>query len=678
MFPINGDPATGSLPTGDVDFYQITNTEGFSAIEIHYIFSGSGNDTHRLTVQGPNGATELFNQLTSTGSSRYQATYTIVDGPQNANYFISVKKGTADGTLPYTLTVRGSFATINTASKSVAQSGETYNIEVSSATSWEVIDVPAWVTLTPASGTGNQTLTVQVAENPFLAREAVINIGGVFHTLTQAGNPGVTENEPTDNTFSGATIMQLNSVAAGSISNSDDDFYSFTKTGGPAFITVELHFNGSGPDKHRMRVLGPNGFTELFNESTGTSGDLQYRAIAEINYSLDFDTTYIVQVEGESSDGSKTYTLTVTALSTSIDPATRTVSADAGSYGIEVVSNTNWNVTGLPTWASASPESGSGVDSVTISYDTNTESTSREATFMIGGQSHVLTQEGVTTGTPTTTIDPISTILTGAGTSFTIDVTSNTTWTVTGLPAWATISAENGTGDITLTVTVQTNTGTTVRVAELTIGGQIHTLTQGAFSATPSTQIDTPAVILEAVASKYTLVVISNTSWSVTGQPEWLTLSPASGTNSAELTVSVSANTLAEPRSATLAIGGQSHSITQAKRFSLSELLVAVDAGGGAFYSSWFLFYFPQSDTSRWIFHDQLGWVYLAGETSDAMWYYDLLTNTFWFTNDTFYPSSFRNSDKTWYYLTERSTDGSRVFYNNTLGTTETLGNIFQ
>lgn len=397
---ISGE-ATGFLPSGDVDFYQITNTAGFSAIEIHYIFEGSGPDTHRMRVFGPD---STVNELSNQTTSAYQATYTIADGPADATYFISVQKQTADGTLPYTLTVNGSFAEIDLAAKSVTNDGETYDIEVSSGASWEVTDIPAWVSVSPTSGTNDEILTVVIQPNPFLTREAVINIGGVFHTITQTGNTGSTDNEPADNTISGATTMLINSVATGSISNSDTDYFTFVKPAGSSSITVDFLFSGSGPDTHRMRVLGPSSQVELFNELTGSSGELRYRARFEVEDTLAFETSYIVCIEGNSSGGTNSYNLTVTGTSTSIDQATKSIPNTSGSYTVVVTSNTFWSVTDLPAWAIATPTSGSGVGSVQISHEANTESTERVATILIGGQSHMLTQAAAEVGvTPTWT-----------------------------------------------------------------------------------------------------------------------------------------------------------------------------------------------------------------------------------------------------------------------------------
>jgi hypothetical protein len=74
----NGSPviSTGFISNSDKDFYQITNTAGYTSIVVTFAFSGSGPDTCQLVVLGPGGQT-LFAKLTETGINPFQQSYTI-------------------------------------------------------------------------------------------------------------------------------------------------------------------------------------------------------------------------------------------------------------------------------------------------------------------------------------------------------------------------------------------------------------------------------------------------------------------------------------------------------------------------------------------------------------------------------------------------------------------------
>lgn len=100
---------TGTMPNSDDDYFVITNTPAsdFIKIDLDFSASGSGSDTLRMNVYGPNSSTtELANLITGTGpiETRYKATYTIATPTPGAQYFVRIRKQTADGTKNYTLT----------------------------------------------------------------------------------------------------------------------------------------------------------------------------------------------------------------------------------------------------------------------------------------------------------------------------------------------------------------------------------------------------------------------------------------------------------------------------------------------------------------------------------------------------------------------------------------------
>lgn len=71
-------------------------------------------------------------------------------------------------------------------------------------------------------------------------------------------------------------------------------------------------------------------------------------------------------------------------------------------------------------------------------------------------------------------------VVVGAQRTGGIDVTSNTTWTVGGLPSWITSSSASGTGSGRVTLTYSPNLSGATREAVITIGGQSYTIVQRA------------------------------------------------------------------------------------------------------------------------------------------------------------------------------------------------------
>jgi len=69
------------------------------------------------------------------------------------------------------------------------------------------------------------------------------------------------------------------------------------------------------------------------------------------------------------------------------------------------------------------------------------------------------------------TVSPASLSFVAAGGANTFTISSNTSWTITGKPAWITLSANAGSGDITITVTAAQNPDEYQRTATLTVSG---------------------------------------------------------------------------------------------------------------------------------------------------------------------------------------------------------------
>jgi formate dehydrogenase assembly factor FdhD len=256
------------------------------------------------------------------------------------------------------------------------------------------------------------------------------------------------------------------------------------------------------------------------------------------------------------------------AVTLEVSPTSISQTAAAGSASISVTSNcSSWTVSGAPAWATVSPTSGSNNGTITVNFQANTSTQSRSATLTITGcsisRTVTITQAGAAV---TLEVSPTSISQTAAAGSASISVTSNcSSWTVSGAPAWATVSPTSGSNNGTITVNFQANTSTQSRSATLTITGcsisRTVTITQ---TGTATSLEVSPATISQAAAAgSAPIAVTSNCSaWTVSGAPAWATVSPTSGSNNGTITVSFQANTSTQSRSATLTITGCSISRT--------------------------------------------------------------------------------------------------------------------
>jgi hypothetical protein len=87
----------------------------------------------------------------------------------------------------------------------------------------------------------------------------------------------------------------------------------------------------------------------------------------------------------------------------------------------------------------------------------------------------------------------------------------------------------------------------------------------------------------------------------------------------------------------------------------------AKSLGGGWEWLNWFGYF--NTNSSPWIYHEQHGWLYPYGTTTDSIGFYDLAMDTFWWTSAADYPYVYRLQDGAWLFY-EVGSSHPRWFYN--------------
>jgi hypothetical protein len=252
----------------------------------------------------------------------------------------------------------------------------------------------------------------------------------------------------------------------------------------------------------------------------------------------------------------------------SISPSSASVpsSSSTGTFALTTnFANCPWSVTSSAQWLTVtSAASGSG--NATIAYSVAPNSgASRTGTISVGGQIFTVTQASVPCDysiSPASATAP-STASTGSFNLFTN--LGSCAWSLTSSAPWLTVtSAASGSGSATITYSVAANSGE-ARSATLTGAGQTFTVSQSAapctYSLSPTSRSATSAATTGTVALTASL---ASCGWSVTSSSAWLTVTSAtSGSGSATISYSVAANS-GEIRTATLTVGGQTFTMTQA------------------------------------------------------------------------------------------------------------------
>lgn len=171
-----------------------------------------------------------------------------------------------------------------------------------------------------------------------------------------------------------------------------------------------------------------------------------------------------------------------------------------------------------------------------------------------------------------------------SGSTGTLTVESNTTWSASDNQSWLSLTPAGGSnnGTITLTAT-STNTSTSARSATVTISGAGVTPKTIAITqeATVLTVSQSSLTIGAPPNSTKTFTITSNISWSVSSSQTWLTVNNSSGTGNATITLTAAANPSTATRSATITISGSgvsSKTISVTQEASLPSLNVSASA----------------------------------------------------------------------------------------------------
>ena len=168
----------------------------------------------------------------------------------------------------------------------------------------------------------------------------------------------------------------------------------------------------------------------------------------------------------------------------------------SGSKSIKITSNTSGRVSSDQAWCSVSPTSGSGDGSVTVNVDENASTAERTATFTVkseaGDKTVKVTQRGIN---PTLSLNIDNMDFAAGSGSKIFTISANMSWAVSSNQNWCSVSPTSGSGDGSVTLSVEENTSTSSRTATITVESATITRTlsvtqSGATPVTPPSSQD--------------------------------------------------------------------------------------------------------------------------------------------------------------------------------------------
>lgn len=226
-------------------------------------------------------------------------------------------------------------------------------------------------------------------------------------------------------------------------------------------------------------------------------------------------------------------------------PVSVTFTSFGGNQSLNVASNDTWRLTAKPEWVSVDKTSGEGNATINVSTAENNTTSERSGEVVIS------TDDGITSKTihvkqEAKTVDygDASLDFNYNASSQSISFTTDGNWSLTKDAEWFSVDKSSGSGSATLNITVEENNtiGKRDGVISLLIAGKPFTVTihQNCKYVTLSSS----AFTFSADAGNTKVAIGSNTQWNakVTEGCEWLSVTPTSGVNNADLTIKTTEN----------------------------------------------------------------------------------------------------------------------------------------
>jgi hypothetical protein len=584
--------------------------------------------------------------LTVTGGSSGNGNGTVSFGA-TANPNASQRSGTLTiGGQTFTVTQAAATCSysLSPTSQNVASTGGTGSTSLTApgGCNWTATsNASTWLTITSAaSGTGGGTVSFSATANPNASqRQGTLTIGGQTFTVTQAaatcsyalsptsqnvaatggtGSTGVTAPGGCNWTATSNASSWL-TITNGS-SGSGDGTVSFSATanpnasqrqgtltiGGQTFTVTQAAATCSytlSPTSQTVPSTGGTGSTGVTAPGgcnwTATSNASTWLTITGAssgtgNGTVSFSATAnpnATQRQGTLTIGGQTFTATQSAApcTFSISPTSQSFGASGGTGSTTVTApgGCNWTaITNASSWLTiTSGSSGSGTGTVNFSASTNPNTTPRNGTLTIAGQTFDVAQAAASC---TFSLNPTSQSVaaTGGTGSTAVTTSSNCSWSGSSNASWLTItSAASGTGNGTVSFSAAANPAITSRTGTLTISGQTFTVTQAAGTCAYSLNPTSQSMAVGGGTGSTAVTAQSGCTWTATSNASWLTItSGGSGSGNGTVNYSGTANPNVTSRTGTLTVGGQTFTVTQAPAtcaYSINPTSQSMAASGG-------------------------------------------------------------------------------------------------
>ena len=466
------------------------------------------------------------------------------------------REGQGEGSVPFAIAANGdplarnAGLRINDQQVQVSQQGKPCEFEVSSRhevldgsggdrtidvepsstmCAWTAMTNESWITVTSGrEGTGDGTVAFHVDPMSGTSRTGTVTIAGIGVGIEQRATPAP---GPSCSVSIGPATLRFGaSGGAGEVRVTAPPGCVWRSDSQATWITIESGASGSGPAIVGLRIAPTDGPARTGRVTIGGQ---------------------IVTIE--QSPG----------CAFTVDPASYTAPASGGASAVTVSASAGcaWTAASSASWiaiTSGSAYSGSARVELSVSANTGPE---RTATLTIAGHAVAVRQaSGCTYAVNQATLNA-----SGAGGTANVTVTTapGCSWHTSSGVDWMTATPVTGTGSGQAQIAIAPNLNP-ARTGNVTVAGQVVTVRQESqctYSVVPSAS----QYSASGGAGAILVIVTGPCTWAATSSAGWIILdgSRSSGTGEGLVQFTVSANG-GGPRSGTITIAGQTHSVTQA------------------------------------------------------------------------------------------------------------------
>lgn len=551
--------------------------------------------------------------LSATPSSGTENTDVSVSATENKSgdtsrsCIITLASTVSDYAYNHTVSVTQAYSSpyLNVEAASIAFSGasSSQSVAVSSNINWTAACDASWISLDKASDLSKLTITVQ--ENTTGAsREAVITLSGNATstiTVVQATatiSPSSVATKNFDNT--GGSVTQEFFAEAAWTATSTVSWIQVSPSNGNAgnsSITISVDATNSSESRTGQvnvsigsNIMLPIPISQGGNYITPAEATLSFAGGADtktvaiasnvswtpscsatwISYSKQGDNLQVsvsenttnvsrsAKIELKGSSVSSSITVLQSAAGITTDQTSTIVFENtAGSYIINITSESAWTAETSQSWIMVSPESGTaGTSQLTVSTTPNESTNERNGFVYLKISGNILVQIPVTQKGIFLTVDPTTLNYESTSSQKIVSVRSNVSWSVLSAPSWLNFSATKGNGSADITITAQENALTTGRDGDIIIGkeGASWNATVKVNQAGKTFSDLIGSLSFSDKAGEQQVDIKTDGQWTASTDYSWISLNPVSGNGNGKLTVAVTENTSDEKRDGVVAV----------------------------------------------------------------------------------------------------------------------------